>query len=60
MDPLHFESLLDSSFGGPIEIPYDVPELFGTRKPAVLVTVRADQEHTYRSSVAIYGGTMCR
>lgn len=48
--------MLDSSSGGPIEIPYDVPELFGTKKPAVLVTVRAGQEHTYRSTVAIYGG----
>lgn len=56
VDPLHFEETLDSSVGGPIEIPYDVRELFGKAKPPVLVTVRAGQEHTYRSTVAVYGG----
>jgi len=55
MEPLHFEWTLDSASGG-IEIPYEVPELFGKKKPPVLVTIRGGQEHTYRSTVAVYGG----
>lgn len=56
MDPLHFEWTLDSAAGGALKIPHDVRELFGTAKPPVLVTVRAGREHTYRSTVAVYGG----
>ena len=56
MNPLHFRCLLDSSSGGPIKIPDDVRELFGRAKPPVLVTIRAGREHTYRSTVAVYGG----
>ena len=53
MDPLRFEVTLDSAAGGGIEIPYDVRALFGKARVPVVVTVR---EHTYRSTVAVYGG----
>jgi hypothetical protein len=56
MDSVNFEVTLDSSAGGGIKIPYDVRALFGKAKPPVVVTVRAAQEHTYRSTVAVYGG----
>ncbi|HEX6354909.1 YdeI/OmpD-associated family protein [Actinophytocola sp.] len=53
MEPLRFQVTLDSSAGGGIKIPYDVRALFGKARPPVVVTVR---EHTYRSTVAVYGG----
>jgi hypothetical protein len=56
MDPLSFDCTLDTAAGGGIKIPYDVRALFGKAKPPVVVTVRAGQEHSYRSTVAVYGG----
>jgi hypothetical protein len=56
MDPLQFDVTLDSSAGGGIKIPYDVPVLFGKARAPVVVTVRAGREHSYRSTVAVYGG----
>lgn len=56
MDPLQFDVTLDSSAGGGIKIPYDVRALFGRSRVPVVVTVRAGQEHSYRSTVAVYGG----
>lgn len=56
MDPLSFDCTLDSAAGGGIKIPYDVRALFGKARPPVVVTVRAGQEHSYRSTVAVYGG----
>lgn len=44
---------MDDSAGGPVKIPFDVRELFGRARPPVLVTVNG---HTYRSTVAVYGG----
>jgi bacteriocin resistance YdeI/OmpD-like protein/uncharacterized protein DUF1905 len=56
METLRFEVTLDSSAGGGIKIPYDIRALFGKAKPPVVVTVRAGNEHSYRSTVAVYGG----
>jgi putative heme degradation protein len=56
MDPLRFEVTLDNAAGGGIKIPYDVRALFGKARAPVVVTVLAGQEHTYRSTVAVYGG----
>jgi hypothetical protein len=56
METLRFEVTLDSSAGGGIKIPYDIRALFGKAKPPVVVTVRAGEEHSYRSTVAVYGG----
>lgn len=56
MDPLSFDVTLDSAAGGGIKIPFDVRALFGKAKPPVVVTVRAGREHSYRSTVAVYGG----
>lgn len=56
MDPLSFDCTLDSAAGGGVKIPYDVRALFGKARPPVVVTVRAGQEHSYRSTVAVYGG----
>lgn len=56
MEPLSFDFTLDSAAGGGIKIPYDVRALFGKAKPPVVVTVRAGREHSYRSTVAVYGG----
>lgn len=56
MDPLGFDFTLDSAAGGGIKIPYDVRALFGKARAPVVVTVRAGREHTYRSTVAVYGG----
>jgi Bacteriocin-protection, YdeI or OmpD-Associated/Domain of unknown function (DUF1905) len=56
VDPLRFDVTLDSAAGGGIRIPYDVRALFGKAKPPVVVTVHAGQEHSYRSTVAVYGG----
>jgi hypothetical protein len=53
VDTLRFDVTLDSAAGGGIKIPYDVPALFGKARAPVVVTVR---EHTYRSTVAVYGG----
>ena len=56
MDPLRFDVTLDSAAGGGIKIPHDVRALFGKARPPVVVTVQAGQEHSYRSTVAVYGG----
>jgi mRNA-degrading endonuclease toxin of MazEF toxin-antitoxin module len=56
VDPLRFEVVLDSAAGGGVKIPYDVRALFGKARPPVVVTVRAGNEHSYRSTVAVYGG----
>jgi len=56
MDPLSFECTLDSAAGGGIKIPHDIRALFGKARAPVVVTVRAAREHTYRSTVAVYGG----
>jgi hypothetical protein len=56
VEPLRFDVALDSAAGGGIKIPYDVRALFGKAKPSVVVTVHAGQEHSYRSTVAVYGG----
>lgn len=53
MEPLTFEVTMDSSAGGPVEVPFDVREIFGAAKPPVLVTING---FTYRSTVAVYGG----
>lgn len=53
MEPLRFETTLESSAGGPIKIPFDVGKIFGRARPPVLVTVNG---FTYRSTVAVYGG----
>jgi hypothetical protein len=50
---MRFDVTLDSAAGGGIKIPYDVPALFGKARVPVVVTVR---EHSYRSTVAVYGG----
>jgi hypothetical protein len=36
-----------------IEIPLDIPAIFGKARPPVLVTING---HTYRSTIAVYGG----
>ena len=36
-----------------IRVPFDVPAVFGRARPPVRVTIGA---HTYRSTVAVYGG----
>jgi len=56
VEPLEFEVTLDSAAGGGVKIPYDVRALFGKARPPVVVTVRAGREHSYRSTVAVYGG----
>lgn len=53
MEPLRFETTLESSAGGAIKIPFDVREIFGRARPPVLVTING---FTYRSTVATYGG----
>ena len=53
MEPLNFECTMDSSAGGPVEVPFDVREIFGEARPPVLVTING---FTYRSTVAVYGG----
>lgn len=53
MEPLRFETALESSAGGAIKIPFDVREIFGRARPPVLVTING---FTYRSTVATYGG----
>lgn len=35
------------------EVPLDVPAIFGRARPPVRVTIR---DHTYRSTIAVYGG----
>ncbi|MGH3019672.1 MAG: YdeI/OmpD-associated family protein [Gaiellaceae bacterium] len=35
------------------EVPLDVPEIFGRARPPVRVTIG---DHTYRSTIAVYGG----
>lgn len=56
MDPLRFAFALDDAAGGGIRIPFDVRGHFGKARPPVVVTVRAGREHSYRSTVAVYGG----
>jgi hypothetical protein len=49
-----FETVLGAEGSGVfIEIPLDVPALFGRARPAVRVTVNG---HPFRSTVAVYGG----
>jgi hypothetical protein len=49
-----FETVLAAEGSGVfIEIPLDVPAVFGRARPAVRVTVN---EHPFRSTVAVYGG----
>jgi hypothetical protein len=49
-----FETVLGAEDSGVfIEIPLDVPALFGRARPAVRVTVNG---HPFRSTVAVYGG----
>jgi Bacteriocin-protection, YdeI or OmpD-Associated/Domain of unknown function (DUF1905) len=49
-----FETVLGAEGGGVfIEIPLDVPALFGRARPAVRATVNG---HKFRSTVAVYGG----
>lgn len=43
---------MDSSAGGPVEVPFDVRAIFGMARPPVLVTING---FTYRSTVAVYG-----
>jgi hypothetical protein len=58
MEPLVFQTTVESSAGGPIEVPFDIRGIFGRAKPAVLVTIN---EYAYRSTVAVYaGGTTYR
>lgn len=52
MEPLTFEVTMDSSAGGPVEVPFDVRAIFGMARPPVLVTING---FTYRSTVAVYG-----
>ncbi|MFL6118251.1 YdeI/OmpD-associated family protein [Actinophytocola sp.] len=56
MEPLEFDCTLDSAAGGGVKIPFDVRALFGRARAPVVVTVRAGREHSYRSTVAVYGG----
>jgi hypothetical protein len=56
MDPLRFDVTLDSAAGGGIKIPYDIRAVFGKARVPVVITVTAGKEHTYRSTVAVYGG----
>jgi hypothetical protein len=53
MEPLVFQTTVESSAGGPIEVPFDIRGIFGRAKPAVLVTIN---EYAYRSTVAVYAG----
>ena len=53
VEPLTFEVTMDSSAGGPLEVPFDIREIFGQAKPPVVVTING---FTYRSTVAVYGG----
>ncbi|TDV54925.1 YdeI/OmpD-associated family protein [Actinophytocola oryzae] len=55
VDPVEFGVVLDSAAGGAVRVPVDVRALFGKSRPPVVVTVRADREHSYRSTVAVYG-----
>jgi Bacteriocin-protection, YdeI or OmpD-Associated/Domain of unknown function (DUF1905) len=49
-----FETVLGAEGSGVfIEIPLDVPALFGRARPAVRVTING---HPFRSTVAVYGG----
>jgi hypothetical protein len=49
-----FEAVLTAEDGGVfIEVPLDVPAVFGRARPAVRVTVNG---HAFRSTVAVYGG----
>jgi hypothetical protein len=52
MEPLTFEVTMDSSAGGPLEVPFDVRAIFGQARPPVLVTVNG---FTYPSTIAVYG-----
>jgi hypothetical protein len=57
MEPMRFEVTLGrseaSKSGAFIQLPFDVKAVFGKAKPKVLVTIN---DHTYRSTVAVYGG----
>ena len=57
MEPMSFEVTLGrsdaSKSGAFIQLPFDVKSLFGKAKPKVLVTIN---DHTYRSTVAVYSG----
>lgn len=44
---------MDTSAGGPVEVPFDVRAIFGAARPPVFVTING---FTYRSTVAFYGG----
>jgi Domain of unknown function (DUF1905)/Bacteriocin-protection, YdeI or OmpD-Associated len=49
-----FQAVLGAEGGGVfIEVPLDVPAVFGRARPAVRVTVNG---HPFRSTVAVYGG----
>ena len=50
-----FKAILGSDDPGSlfIEIPFDVKAVFGTARPKVVVTVN---DHSYRSTVSVYGG----
>jgi hypothetical protein len=57
MEPMSFEVTLGrsdaSKSGAFIQLPFDVEAVFGKAKPKVLVTIN---DHTYRSTVAVYSG----
>lgn len=53
MEPLTFETTVESAAGGPVEVPFDVRAHFGSAKPPVRVTING---YTYRSTIAVYGG----
>jgi hypothetical protein len=57
MEPMSFEVTLGrsdaSKSGAFIQLPFDVKAVFGKAKPKVLVTIN---DHTYRSTVAVYSG----
>ncbi len=56
MEPLVFDFVLEDAAGGGIKIPFDVRGVFGKARVPVVVTVRGGREHSYRSTVAVYGG----
>lgn len=52
MEPLTFEYTFEESASGAVKIPFDIREIFGKTRPPVQVTIN---DHTYRSTVAVYG-----
>jgi hypothetical protein len=54
VDAQRFETVLQTEGPGTfVEVPFDVPALFGRARPALRVTING---YRYRSTVAVYGG----